>query len=351
MRLSSTLLIAIVLLFGARANSQTILAENFRNTDCANCRQPDDIFEQFLKDNPKYKVVVVNVHNANPSKADPFYIASKTDVEARSTTFYNIISNPTLCVNGFNAGSSSDSWKNYVKSADMVPLPATLTVTKSIDANKLITVKIHVESSNVGNQVRPYVYLLESGIKYWNNKSYGNFPDSSWNNILRAVAPSGAGGNTFTLIGSKDIEITYDASQKTWDMSKVSAVVFLQGVDPQPAGSYNYPIYALIETPKGFTANGGLCGSKCSEGNALSPVYNINDNSASLNITLAKSASVKITLSDLLGMEAATVYDGFAKSNTFTAEIPTNILPAGIYFARMFVGGTLVDVKKILVRK
>ena len=35
------------------ANAQ-VLAEVFRNTDCANCRTPDDGFEQFIAQNPNY---------------------------------------------------------------------------------------------------------------------------------------------------------------------------------------------------------------------------------------------------------------------------------------------------------
>ena len=132
-------------------------------------------------------------------------------------------------------------------------------------------------------------------------------------------------------------------------MNNVSAVVFLQDVQAD-AGSNNHPIYGLTETPKGFQT-GVICGGKCSGNTQINPVYNINDNSTSLKITIAKPATVKITLSDMLGIEAATMYDGFASSNTFTAEIPTNILPAGMYFARMFVGGTLVDVKKIIVNR
>jgi len=53
-------------------------------------------------------------------------------------------------------------------------------------------------------------------------------------------------------------------------------------------------------------------------------------------------------LCDVLGIELANVYDGFANEGFFTETIDTGHLPKGVYFLKILIGGNYT-VEKIVV--
>lgn len=231
------------------SNAQ-VIAENFRNTDCANCKVPDDQYEAFIAANPSFKVILVNYHNSFPSPQDPFYLASKNDMNPRSNNFYGVISDPFMFVGGFSAGSKVSDWKTLTQEAAAITNPFTVNVTKSIAGN-IITIDASITGSS-SQQVRPYALILESDILYNNELGYGNPPSGKWNDIVRAIAPTANGGDPVTISGSHNFQFTYDITGKGWNPDNIHIVFFLQQVTK--VNPNNYPILGVNKTSKGFTS-------------------------------------------------------------------------------------------------
>jgi len=57
---------------------------------------------------------------------------------------------------------------------------------------------------------------------------------------------------------------------------------------------------------------------------------------------------VKIVLCDILGIELANIYDGFANEGLFSETIDIGNLPKGVYFLKILIGGNYTVGKIIL---
>ena len=69
---------------------------------------------------------------------------------------------------------------------------------------------------------------------------------------------------------------------------------------------------------------------------------------ATVNFELEESCNVKILLCDILGIELANVYDGFANEGLFTKIINTGNLPKGVYFLKILIGKDYITEKIII---
>jgi len=66
---------------------------------------------------------------------------------------------------------------------------------------------------------------------------------------------------------------------------------------------------------------------------------------STVSFELEKSYNVKILLCDILGIELANVYDGFANEGLFTKIINTGNLPKGVYFLKILIGKDYITEK------
>lgn len=322
------------------SNAQ-VIAENFRNTDCANCKVPDDQFEEFITANPSYNVILVNYHNSFPSPQDPFYLASKNDVNPRSNNFYQVVSDPFMFVGGYSAGSKVSDWKTFTQEAAAITNPFTVNVTKSLAGN-IITIDASITGSS-SQQVRPYALILESDILYNNDLGYGNPPSGKWNDIVRAIAPTANGGDPVTISGSHNFQFTYDITGKGWNPDNIHIVFFLQ--QATKVNPNNYPILGVNKTSKGFTSV-----KKSKEFSGFSLKYGgLNPFTRKNYVKLAadKPAQVKVLISNVLGNTVATAFDGYVPGGEQVVDLDMASLSEGVYFARLFVGNEQVDVIKI----
>lgn len=326
-----------------------ILVEVYRNIDCANCRQPDDGLEQFVQQynaqNPTKPITIVYFHTDFPSPVDPFYLASQTDVSSRFYDLYQQSSTPVAAVDGFVAGTTLSNWKTTINLASQRPIPGTVTVTAA-DTNGMITVTMIVSGSG-GKQVRPSVMLLESNIIYNNTKSYGT--PASWGNIFRAMIPAKNGGDPFVLSGTNTFTYKYDATGKGFNESNLSVVAFLQDVAPQ--ASPNASSYLT----EGFTMAPVVQNSSVEPTPATASALGIAmpnpaHGSVSIPFSLTSPAQVRITVSDELGREVATIANGvFGEGNNSAVFSPADPRP-GMYVVTMTVNGAFVGSKKIILR-
>jgi hypothetical protein len=331
-------LTAILFLLLASSASAQVIAENFRNTDCANCKVPDDQYEKFIHDNPNLKVILVNYHNSFPSPNDPFYLASKNDVNPRSNNFYQVISDPYMFVDGYSAGSKVSDWKTLTQEAAAITKPFTVNVAQSFSGD-LLTIDAHVTGSSSA-QVRPYALILESGIIYNNDLGYGNPPSGKWNDIVRAILPTANGGDPETISGSKHFQFTYDLTGKDWNKSNLHIVFFLQ--KPTKENGNNYPILGVGKTELSSVGKN----MKHSSGFSLRQ-GGINPFTKNRYISLSadKPAQVKVILSNVLGNDVGMLFEGYVSGDQ-VIDIDNVKLSEGVYFARLFVGNEQVDVLK-----
>lgn len=331
--------VVMLALFASGSHAQ-ILSENFRNMDCLNCKVPDQQYDLYMKNHPSYKIIIVNYHSSSPWNKDPFYLQSKTDVDYRNNTFYGIIGNPYMFVNGYNAGNNESNWETFTEDAASSTLPVTVSVVVSMQGSSL-KINAHTEGGTNGNEVRPYALIVESDIEYVNSKSYGNPDNNLWNNIVRAIAPTSNGGDPITLSGSHDFEYLVDTTGRNWNVQNVHVVFFVQetGNPHKIDGVGTMPLAGVKQSAEFSGYSLGI------------PSPNPLSQSSVIPFSLKDPAQVKLVVTDMLGNDLKTIFNGFVTSSLSSADLTTNTLPDGMYFVRMFVNGSLVDMEKIVVQK
>ncbi|MDP4219151.1 MAG: hypothetical protein Q8916_12665 [Bacteroidota bacterium] len=344
------LFVVVALLSCLTANfaSAQVLTQVFRNMLCANCRTPDDQYAAFVNQFSEAKVEIVYVHTSFPDPGDPFYLASKTDVNfLAGGSFYNVQADPDAFINGYESGTSFAPWRTATQSAASGKLPATLTVSGFYFQDGKIHVNIHVEGSTGGKKVKPYAMLVESGINYNNTDKdgYGNPPNNIWDNVFRAMIPSAQGGSEFVLSGPLDISLpAYDPTGKPWNLANCKIVAYLQETDVQ-SDNRSYQIDALgVSTDKMAVNTGETSGGT----SITAPIPNPSQNFARIPYHLSSPANVRIVICDDLGREVSTLVNGFISEKESSATFIPGQLARGIYYARMFADGAFIGMQKIV---
>jgi hypothetical protein len=324
--------------------SAQVLVENFRNTGCVNCIEPDKKFESFIETHPNLNINVVYIHNNAPFPNDPFYLVSKTDVLARQT-LYKPIGDPQVFVSGFDGGSSGSNESNWEKlAADpaSVQYPGTLTASATVISDGRIKLELHATGS--GNvQVRPFAMIVESGIVFDNPEGYGNPKSGVWNNIFRAMIPSPQGGPIVNA-GTADFTYYYDPTGKPWNLDNCKIYAFMQEVAAQADGS-SHLIYAFATAS---ITHSSVASDSQSESSLEASIPNPAQTSVRIPFHVAHPSNVKIVISDNVGRDVATVVNQFvSESESFAVFTPASIVH-GVYYVRMYADGKLAGNQKII---
>jgi hypothetical protein len=326
--------------------SAQFLIEAFTNIACNNCKFPDEQLEAYIASKSQYKAQIVYIHTAFPSSFDPFYKASKADVDLRSgPTFYKIPSDPEAFINGIQAGTSFSEWRPLAdETASAINYPGSLTATSTVDGAGMLQVDLHAEGSSGGKQVKPYVMVIESGIKYDNTDVYGNPKSGVWDNVFRAMIPKSDGDDAFTLTGTKDFHYTYSTTGKPWVLTNCKIVAFLQEVNAQ-SDNVSHKIDAF--TTALITSN-GVAESNSSASSILAPIPNPSHSIAQIPFHVAGPVAVKVIICDDLGREVATAFNGFVSGSQGFATFIPGVNSHGIYYARMYADGAFIGMQKIV---
>lgn len=336
------LLVVLSLFVLSGVSYAQVIAENFRNTNCSNCKVPDDQYEEFLAANPSYKVILVYYHNEITNPIDVFYLASKADVDERGgDNFYDVNTDPHMCIGGYSAGNKVSDWKTLTTEAAAITNPFTIDVTKTLSGN-LLTIDADVTGSS-NQQVRPYALVLESGMIYNNTFGYGNPPSGTWDNVVRAIVPTANGGDPVKISGSQHFQFNYDLTGKGWNPANIHIVFFLQQVAIVTPG-INYPILGVGKTEyiKSVRKSKEYSGFSLTYG-GLNPFTRKNY----VKLSADKPAQVKVLISNVLGNTVATAFEGYVPGGEQVVDLDMLSLNEGVYFARLFVGNEQVDVVKI----
>ena len=339
--LSVCLLALCVISLPVRAQ---IIAEAFRNIDCANCRTPDDGYENFIRSqHPEYNVTIVYIHNDFPSPVDPFYTLAKSDVDVR-TNMYNILSDPTMFINGKYGQGSLTPWKNLTTSEASQPAPtATLGISSSSNGDGTYNVKIDVVGSIAGTTVKLYAMVVESEIKYYNEASYGNFPDSSWNNVFRKMLPDADGSDAFSVNGNMSFTYTLDPKPQNLNPANLKIVAFLQ--DTKSSGNNSYPIKASAVAP---LATAGVQNTALSSAFVGQPSVNPFSANTSIPVHLQTPSHVTAVVYNSLGAAVSTIVDKTITESDATLTFFPGSLAAGMYRVAVSIDGKLVASRAIV---
>lgn len=342
------LTVIIFSFFALRAAPAQILVEAFRSIGCVNCVDPDKKYEDFMNANPKYKINIVYVHNNIATSDDPFYAASKQDIDARQgASFYFVSSDPVVFISGFNGGAGGNYESNWEKlSADpaSAQYSGTLTATASVESDGRLLVKLHAIGSGGDAQVRPYAMLVESGISYHNLEGYGNPPGNIWNNVFRAMIPGSQGGPVTSFTGQADFSWYYVPASKPWNLDNCKIYAFMQEVAAQSDGSHAIDAFTVTSVTKSAVRGE----NSPSVTMLLAPVPNPLQGFTRIPFSLSSAANVKIVICDDLGREVSTIINEFVSDLQSSAMFIPDHLPRGIYYARMYSDGAFIGMQKIV---
>lgn len=339
-RFLQTLLLSLCLVTGVQAQPAVII-ENFRNVNCGNCREPDIQFEQWLEANKSsFHADVIYYHNEITDPQDPFYLASRTDVDFRSKTFYVIPANPRVYVQGFDAQETISTWQQAVQAAAAQQSKAAVTITEleSLGSNRY-SFKASVVNSS-GEQIKLLAALTESGINYENAKAYGNPPSGKWDNIFRKMLPDRDGSDPIGASGEQTF--TFDLTGKNWDITKMKAVVFAQSVNAVNANSriiwgHSVASFASLDVAEDAPA-----------GFSLKAVANPFTNHAPIEIRMGAYGHLRVEMIDMTGKKIATLADHSLSEGLHNFAASGIELVTGTYLINAFVDGNFAGQVKIV---
>ncbi|HET9135332.1 MAG TPA: Omp28-related outer membrane protein [Candidatus Kapabacteria bacterium] len=336
-----------------RSAAAQVIAEDFRNIGCANCRDGDDAYEAFIAANPDYDVTLIYIHNDAPTPSDPFYFASKSSVDMRGTQ-YNVFGDPTLFIQGAfvvaDGGTFFSKAKSFTQDVAAAlksnPPTAHLALSSSANSDGTFSIKVDVSGSQISAAgVKLYVDVIESNIFYINAASYGRTTGDMWNNMLRKTLPDPDGTDAFT-VNNNSYTFTLDTTGTGWNSKNIKLVAFIQ--DSKKVGSNSYPIYAVAKAPlETLDAPSSENGKQTAVGNASQNPFSI---STSFQLELLKPSYVKASVSNSLGQTVATIIDGVVTQPTSTLSFKPGSLSAGIYYVTVTVDGKPTATRTVIYR-
>lgn len=224
---------------------RVVLVEEFTNVACAPCAEFAVNIDKAL-DTRLNDVALITYHYNFPSPQDPFYIASKSDVDARAA-FYGITGVPTVFFNGV---MDSNYWNDFIgcidralQAKDRVDLDVKASnVARNLSAEVKITAKEDINS----NDLRLFVVAVEELV---NNGIVAPNGEKHWNYVMRRMLPSGEGLPVDGVLAAGESK-TFACSGKVdnlFDEGQLGIITFVQDMSthevlgsvytPRPTGS------------------------------------------------------------------------------------------------------------------
>ena len=199
--------------------------------------------------------------------------------------------------------------------------------------------------------------------------SYGDPPDSTFNNLTSVNFPlvttignfAFDGGSYLTSVSlgtgfETETEISFGLNVFEWSSALTQNIDLTLGeyVLPKPdtiAKTWQknneippYPVRDYIWKSIKIETDGI---EEVIKNATVSIFPNPTVGNATVSFELEKSCNVKILLCDVLGIELANIYDGFANEGFFIETIDTGHLPKGVYFLKILIDGNYT-VEKII---
>jgi hypothetical protein len=329
-----SILLATSLLCATVANAQNkVLAELFTNTNCGNCRVPEEAFEGFVNSHPQFGVVRIVYHNEITNNDDVFYVASKPDVDAREQ-MYALNANPLAIIDGFPLGNNESIWETAVQQAAAQALPVAIEITSAAGTGNKYNIHVTLTGS-LTKQARLFVALTEDNIIYNNTLAYGNPTSGEWDDIFRMMLPSSNGTDPFQLTGTRSFDVTADLTDQDWNPSNMHVVAFVQDVATSGPSSFQAEGFA-----KQSLTTAGVEESKTSG-------FGIRPTAKGLIMSLPIGAhSLSLTVTDVLGRSIRKMSIPNIAAGEFDVDDLT--LPHGSYIVSCQADGSSLGSCKII---
>lgn len=282
-----TLLLTVFGLSSAAAQPK-VLAELFTNTNCGNCRVPEEAFESFVNAHPQYGVVRIVYHNEITNNDDVFYVPAKPDVDSREQK-YGLNANPLAIIDGFPLGNNESTWESTVAAAATQSFPVQVAITTTPQLDNMWRVHVTL-TGTMTKQVKLFAALTEDHILYDNKLAYGNPTSGEWNDIFRAMISGANGSETFTLSGTKEFDFSADLTDQDWNASNLHVVAFIQDVTASAPSSFQ--VEGLGKQPLG---SAGVVSADPNSQFRITPTV------AGFRVVAPARGPVQVRLTDVLG--------------------------------------------------
>jgi hypothetical protein len=336
------LLLIIACVTIAFSGERKVLVEMFTNSHCSICPGAHAAIIAHAATSAKAgNIRYIYYHTTFPYPSDPLSQANTTEPNARNTYYNGLTSTPNTFFDGVNQGRTYSSFAanldaraavesplgiqlSGTKNGQTVSVTASITQSGTITQNDLVIHMVAVEHVDyVGsNGVSPQKYVMR-----------------------KMITPPA--GDPFTPDVNNAKQVTHSAAlTNITSISSVGVVVFVQSISTKEVFQSEYISYATLTGVKDETA-AALRGFSLEQNypNPFNP-------STSITFTLPNSASVSLTVYDLLGNTVATLAKGKMDAGTHTVRFSATEygLSSGMYFYRLESGGSIVVRKMLLLQ-
>lgn len=211
---------------------KVVLIEDFSNVSCVPCVVSNAILEALTnRTYGRAKLVAIKYPTNFPAPNDPFYLANRTDANARMT-YYNILFAPTTILDGTARPTSSDSvaMKDSINVRLLLPPRFNITIAdSSVGGIYYASVRVQtLDTSGTGfNDLVLHTVVTETDISF--TTPPGSNGETEFFDVMRAMLPTrngealASGNRTGTVMYSRQVVIG-----SGWNVAKLHTVAFVQ---------------------------------------------------------------------------------------------------------------------------
>lgn len=209
-----------------------VLVEDFSNVSCVPCVATNKILRNFHT-NSLYspRTILLKFPAAYPSPYDPLYLHIQQVADAR-LSFYNVLSTPTVWVDGVSRPTPGDSIKirDAIAARLQKASPFNIDLKDSLTATEVkVTVKVtYLDSAGVDfSQLVLYTAVAEDSIVY--AQPPGSNGETVFYDVLRSMQPSASGESL--PVYAKGVTRTFNYSipiSSQWIPANLSVISYIQ---------------------------------------------------------------------------------------------------------------------------
>jgi hypothetical protein len=343
----STLCLFASLLFGlastafAQGFPRTVIVEEFTSVTCGPCKDASVLLNNLLKDQSYAgRLLSVRYHMPYPLPGDPYYNASKADVDARSSYYEVGTTLPRVRIAGGwgTVGSTNEAeMRSAINEEINLPSPVRMEVSQQRGEGNTVNVTITVTAA-AGEEVdrlRVRAVAVEELIAN-PDPSIKNLPgyngETEFHDVMRKLV-FGASGQSVTL--SSGESKTYTGSytlDPSWTANEMRVVAWIQD-------DFDFTVMQAATSAK--LSGAGSVGDDGVEYPGFvfgSLVPNPASGDVAMNYSIGGTESVNIELRDMSGMLIARFDEGRREIGAHRRSLDLAGLPAGIYAVTLYAG-------------
>jgi hypothetical protein len=216
---------------GMAVPNKVVLLEDFVNVGCVPCVTTSRIFESIMRYSYSYSNVVPLKWSTNfPSANDPFYKANPT-VNLDRRLYYNILSAPTVIVDGTIRPVPSDSQdiKQKINTRLQSISPIKISVKDSINNDEYIVLYSVDIKDTIGLSLPElicHVVVTETDIEY--TTPPGSNGETKFYDMMRVQFPYNNQLIRVESTSANQLNLRKIKINSSWNKNKLHAIVFIQ---------------------------------------------------------------------------------------------------------------------------